>query len=286
MKIKGEDGDGKKEKDSFAAKSAWVRVKVLAAGVVMNFILAWVLLSGTFMLGSYQDVTGQHISGAKVLIEGIEDNSPAQKMNLHIGDELISGNGRVNFSTVEEVQAFIADNKGREISLIVQRGNEKLTLNGVPRSEIVEGQGALGISSLGEVVMVNYSFFKAFWMGLLEIGGIMLMMLDVLRKLLFGQHSGLTVTGIVGIAAYTGQIIPLGFSFLLRFAAILSVNLGIINILPFPALDGGRILFVLIEKIKGSRLNPKFANTANMVGFAILILLMLLVTYHDVVKLF
>src|SRR5258708_4065870 len=100
-----------------------------------------------------------------------------------------------------------------------------------------------------------------------------------------GKGSFSSVTGPVGIVGIVGDVYKLGFTYLLSFAALISVNLSIINILPFPALDGGRLLFLLIEKIKGSPIKPKVANAANMIGFAILIILMLLVTYHDVAKL-
>ena len=101
-----------------------------------------------------------------------------------------------------------------------------------------------------------------------------------------GKGSMSNLTGPVGMVGIVGNAYEFGFAYLLSFAAIISVNLAVINLVPFPALDGGRLLFLLIEKIKGSRMNPKFANTANMVGFGILILLMLFVTYHDIVKLF
>jgi regulator of sigma E protease len=283
VKIKGEDGEGKNEANSFASKFAWQRIAVLVAGVLMNFFFAWILLSTTFMLGTYQDVTGEHVAGAKILIQGIEDKSPAQQMGLKIGDVLLAGaNG--SFATVEDVQNYVKVNKGKEIPLQIQRGNSKLQLRGIPREQTGTGQGALGISGLGEVITTKFSFFEALWKGLTEIGTIMLMMLEVLRKLFTGNKSGLAVTGIVGIASYTGQIIPLGFSFLLRFAAILSVNLGIVNILPFPALDGGRVLFVLIEKIKGSPVSQKIEQGFHTVGFFALITLMVVVTYFDLAR--
>ena len=101
-----------------------------------------------------------------------------------------------------------------------------------------------------------------------------------------GKGSFSSVTGPVGMVGIVGDAYQFGFVYLLSFTALISVNLAIINLLPFPALDGGRLFFLLIEKIKGSRINPKFANTANMIGFGILIILMLAVTYHDIVKLF
>jgi len=283
VKIKGEDGDGKKDSDSFAGKSAWIRIQVLVAGVLMNFVLAWVLLSATFMIGTYQDVTGTDVSGSKILIQGIEDGSPAQKMGLKVGDVLLSG-GDVAFANVESVQKYIKENKGKEIIISVERGNKELQLRGVPREQTETGQGSLGISNFGQVVTTRFSFFESLWKGLVEIGTIMFLMFDVIRKLLTGNNAGLTVTGIVGIASYTGQIIPLGFSLLLRFAALLSVNLGIVNVLPFPALDGGRILFILIEKIKGSPVSQKIEQFAHTAGFLVLITLMVVVTYFDLIR--
>lgn len=283
VKIKGEDGDGKKDSDSFAGKSAWIRIQVLIAGVLMNFVLAWILLSATFMIGTYQDVTGTDMSGSKILVQGIEDNSPAQKMGLKVGDVLLRG-GDVAFVNVESVQKYIKENKGKEVILSVERGNKELQLRGVPREQTETGQGSLGISNFGQVVTTRFSFFESLWKGLVEIGTIMLLMFDVIRKLLTGNNAGLTVTGIVGIASYTGQIIPLGFSLLLRFAALLSVNLGIVNVLPFPALDGGRILFILIEKIKGSPVSQKIEQFAHTAGFLVLITLMVVVTYFDLIR--
>ena len=101
-----------------------------------------------------------------------------------------------------------------------------------------------------------------------------------------GKGSLDSVTGPVGLVGIVGDAYDFGFVYLLSFAALISINLAIINLIPFPALDGGRLFFLLIEKIKGSRISPKVANTANMVGFGLLILLMLVVTYHDVLKLF
>ncbi len=101
-----------------------------------------------------------------------------------------------------------------------------------------------------------------------------------------GKGSLESITGPVGLVGMIGSAYKSGFTYLLSFTALISVNLTIINLLPFPALDGGRLFFLLIEKIKGSRINPKITNTANIVGFCILIFIMLLVTYHDVVKLF
>lgn len=283
VRIKGEDGDGKNDEDSFASKSAWVRTKVLAAGVVMNFILAWVLLSITFMLGSYQDVTGEHVQGSKILIESIEENSPAEKMGLKIGDMILAGGDSITFSEVQEVQKYINENRGNEIKLVIQRGDdEQLRLIGTPRVETEENQGALGISGFGEVVKIKYPFFQSLWKGLEEIGNMLVMTGQVLGRLISGHETDIEVMGPVKLAMFTGQIIPLGFTFILRFIAIFSVNLGIINILPFPALDGGRILFILIEKIKGKPVSQKVEQAFHSVGMILLLALMLFITVREI----
>lgn len=282
VRIKGEDGEGKNDSDSFASKSPWIRAKVLIAGVGMNLILAWILLSITFMAGSYQDVTGEQNPDSKIIIESIEKGSPAEKMGLEIGDILVKDGNSIAFSSVKNVQDYISSNKGNEISLIVQRKNKEILLSGIPRTEVQEGHGLLGISGMGEVITVRYPFFQAFWKGFTEIGNMFVMIFQIISALFQGEKTGLEVTGPVNLAILTGQIIPLGFVFVLRFIAVISINLAIINALPFPALDGGRILFILIEKIKGSPVNQKVEQVFHTIGMAILMFLMLFITAKEI----
>lgn len=282
VRIKGEDGEGEKDEDSFVSKSAWVRIKVLAAGVIMNFILAWVLLSATFMLGSYQDVTGENREGSKILIESVEKDSPAEKMGLKVGDIIVKNENGEIFSSVENVQKYINENKGKQVTLIVQRKDKEFSFSGTPRIEVQEGQGALGISGLGEVVIMKYGFFQSLWKGFTEIGNMFITIGHLIKGLFYGEVTGVEVMGPVKLAAFTGQIIPLGFVFVLRFIAIFSINLAIINALPFPALDGGRILFILIEKIKGSPVSQKVEQTFHTVGMFLLLALMLFITVREI----
>lgn len=285
VRIKGEDGEGENEADSFASQSAWVRAKVLLAGVTMNFILAWVLLSITFMVGSYQDVTGENREDSKILIESVEKDSPAEKMGLKVGDIIVkNGSGDV-FSSVENVQKYINENKGKEVTLIIQRKSEEIPFSGTPRTEIQEGQGALGISGLGEVVIVKYGFFQSLWKGFVEIKEMFISIGHLIKGLFYGETSGIEIMGPIKLTAFTGQIIPLGLVFVLRFIAIFSINLAIINVLPFPALDGGRILFILIEKIKGSPVSHKVEQAFHTVGMWILMALMFFIFMREGVDL-
>ena len=148
---------------------------------------------------------------------------------------------------------------------------------------------SVGIA-MDEIGTVKLPVFQALWEGLVldwsVTKGTVIGLYKLIVEGIEGKGSFASITGPVGMVGIVGSAYQFGFVYLLSFAALISVNLAIINLIPFPALDGGRLLFLLIEKIKGSRLNPKFANTANMVGFAILIILMFFVTYNDVIKLF
>lgn len=287
VRIKGENGD-EKGSDSFVSKSPWIRVKVLAAGVVMNFLFAWLLFSVGFMLGTPQEVADPNTPGAYILIDKVEDGSPASTMGIKMGDivakKQIGKNGEnILLKSTEDVQEFINSYTGQQLSLNITRGKENLSLVGIPQANNADGRGRLGIG-LVQVAKISHNPIEALWKGFVELGMVLLLMFDVIKTLLLGKGGAMEVTGVVGIAVYTGQIIPLGIAYLLRFAAVLSVNLGVINALPIPALDGGRILFILIEKIKGSPVSQKLEQLFHTIGFALLIGLMVFVTYRDFLK--
>jgi regulator of sigma E protease len=152
-----------------------------------------------------------------------------------------------------------------------------------------DGKPHIGIS-MDEIGTIKLPLLQASWEGLKLTLSITkdtaLGLYTLIRDSLRGRGNFNSVTGPVGLVGIVGDAYQFGFAYLMSFAALISVNLAIINLLPFPALDGGRLFFLLIEKIKGSRINPKVANTANMIGFCLLMFLMLVITYHDVVKLF
>jgi regulator of sigma E protease len=287
VKIKGENGDHKNEPDSFASKSPWVRSKVLFAGVLMNFILAWFLYSLGYMIGSPEGSD----SGDMIQISRVVENSPASEMGLKPGDEILkiqSGlDGQsINLSQISDVQKFISSSKGREVALKIKRGSEYLDLKGTPRINAPEGQGSLGIE-MAEVSIVKFSWYKAIWLGLMKTFGVIALIFSVLfealRSLVFGQKVvGLEVAGPVKIFNLTSDFAKLGFIYVIQFAAILSINLGIINALPIPALDGGRILFIILEKIKGRPVSQKIEQAFHSAFFALLIFLMIVVTFRDV----
>ena len=287
VKIKGEEGGQTTDTDSFANKPAWTRIKVLGAGVAMNFLLAWVLISLVYILGLPQPISPDQrgkYPDQKVQILEVKPGTPAADMHLRPLDEIISIDGKTVVTT-EEVTSAIAAKKGQEFSLVIKRGESVMTLQGVPRTEYPKNEGALGIS-LSETALMRYPWYEAIVEGgktTVKVTETILVYLGKMLASLVGgaEKVALDVTGPVGIVYLTKQMTEMGFSYLLWFAALLSINLGIFNILPIPALDGGRIFFILIEKIKGKPVSHFIENRIHQVGFMLLLFLMLLVTIRD-----
>jgi len=238
-----------------------------------------------------EDTAGGNLKNEKIQIIETISESPADKMGIKIGDQIIgavdNGGKLLSFNTIGQVQNYIDENKGNQIELVIMRGNEEFKLSGIPRDDYPPSEGALGIS-LVKTAEVSYPWHEAIWRGLkttIDLTGMILIAFgSLLWKLFAGQSVGMDVSGPVGIAVLTGQVAKLGFVYVMQFTALLSINLAIINILPIPALDGGRILFILIEKIKGKAVSQKFEQRAHNIGFALLITLMIAVTFKDMMK--
>jgi regulator of sigma E protease len=285
------------DSDSFAVQSKWTRFKILVAGVTMNFFLAWILISIVLMIGAPEPMDDtidpdQIIANIGVQIVEVQPGSPAEEIGLKVGDsvaQICATNVCTDITSADQLREVIFSNQGQEIDVAVQRGKDVLTVTGTPRIDIPEGQGALGISMM-ETVLVKYPWYEALWEGVIRVINLTVMIFvafwNLIASLLTGQGVSAEIAGPVGIAMMTKQMQDLGFVYLLQFTAILSVNLGIINILPIPALDGGRILFLIIEKIKGTPVNHKIEGMMHMVFFVALIGLMLIITARDVWKLF
>lgn len=290
VRIKGEDGTGKDDPESFASKSAWARIKVLVAGVAMNFVLAWVLFSIIGMVGVQEGVDDTvQDSNAYVLITNIGKGTPAESMGLQAGDVMLelasSGEGANVVRTAEDAQEYIRSHKGVEVAVTVRRGEATLQFSGTPRKEFPQSEGSLGIQMV-RVHTVQYAWYEALWLGAKQTWMFTAMILSAFVAMIYSLITGNGITadlaGPVGIAYITKQVAELGIVHVLNFAAILSVNLGIINILPIPALDGGRVFFVLLEVInKGKAVSQKFEHALHTASFLLLIVLMILVTVHD-----
>ena len=302
VKIFGESPDeesmtGPDTSRSLISKPKWQQALVLFAGIFANFLLAWILFSFGFMSGLPtsvgSEVAGYKLQDINLVITSVLVKSPAENAGLKIGDKIVSLKAN-NTDLVSDVnpsilKSFVASHGNQEIDIGYMRGkNSEINITKINPKEI-NGEPIIGIS-MDEIGTAKLPFFMAFWEGLrlnwFMTKGTVVGLYTLISEAVMGKGSFTAVTGPVGMVGIVGDAYQFGFVYLLSFAALISINLAIINLIPFPALDGGRLFFLLIEKIKGSRINPKVANTANMIGFSLLIFLMLIITYHDVIKLF
>ncbi|HKK54639.1 MAG TPA: RIP metalloprotease RseP [Patescibacteria group bacterium] len=291
VKIKGESGQNKEDKDSFAHKPVWRRALILVAGVVMNIILAGVLISVGYMIG-FPDSTANlpksaQVSGQQVQIVQIMPDSAAESADIKAGDVVVSVDGESIDSEIE-LQELIRARANEEVDLVLKRQDK--TMNLIVSPDVKDnGQGSLGVAIVSSGI-VKYPFFQSIWQGFkvafLLLGAIFVAFFELIKNLFVGAPISAEIAGPIGIADMTGNYARMGFSYLLQFTALLSLNLAVINILPFPALDGGRILFLVIEKIKGSPVKQEVENVIHNLGFILLMLLVLLVTFKDVSRLF
>ena len=291
VRIKGESGQHKDHEDSFASKSAWKRFVILVAGVAMNFVLAAVLLSFGFMTGLPTAVdeglpNGARISDAAIRVTAVLEDTPAEAVGFELGDEILSINGQT-FVEAEEARAFIRDNSEQELSFLVGRSDSEFVVQVTP--EYIEELEKVGIGTgLITTGFVSFPIHLAIWYGITTTYKytilIVVALYTILKSLIMGQGVGLDLSGPVGIAVMTGQAARLGLAYLIQFTAILSINLAVINVLPLPALDGGRILFLLIEKIRRQPINERIEAVVHNTGFLILIGLIVLITYRDLLR--
>ncbi len=287
VKIVGENNAEGDNPRSFVNKSFWQRFATLVAGVIMNFVLAWVLFSIGFMIGLPTIVEqGQslpahaRLKSQAISILQVDPQSPAATAGIKEGDNIVSVDSQ-KAETVEQVVNYVKSKSGSSVDVSLKRGNTDINVKVTPRVNPPEGQGALGVA-LGNVGRVSYPVWVAPFVGL-KATWVVIQNTVIGFAELIGQGKGFaSLGGPVKIAQLTGQVTDLGLVYVLQFAGFLSVNLGILNILPFPALDGGRVLFLVIEKIRGKRNNPTVEQWFNAGGFALLILLIVLITIKDI----
>lgn len=305
VKIFGEDPDevsmhGYDSDRSFVNKPKWNQVVVLVAGVTFNILFAWLLISVVFMVGMPTGVTEENkeiITNSHLVVVDVLKESPAHIAGLQTGDVVESvvpvreGVALPNKQTPEEVTNLIRSlgTSGEAVSVAYGRDGVKYEIDIIPQEGLVENGVALGVQ-LENIGTLQLNPFHAFFAGAVRTFDLTIAVAVGLGMFIFQAVTGSadfsTVAGPVGIVGIVGDASLLGFVYILNFIAIISINLAVINLIPFPALDGGRVLFVIIEKIKGSPITPKIANTANGIGFVLLLLLMLVVTFNDILKLF
>ena len=292
VRIKGEQGEDAAEPDSFAHQGAGRRILIISAGVLMNVMAAFAILSFGFAVGLPQVLSealprGAIVSHQKIQIVEVVVGLPAARGGLQLGDVLASIDGQA-FGAMEDVQRYLDGKINTPVSVVVDRAGSMVERSMVPTKLPGQNRGGLGIG-LVRTGIVRYGLPWAIVHG---AESTLNLTVDILREfgrifvhLIRRQPVDVDLSGPVGIAAISGEVSRLGFRYVLQFTALLSLNLAIINFLPFPALDGGRVLFLLLAQLRGRALNARIEAAFHNVGFIILMLLVLFITYRDIFKL-
>jgi regulator of sigma E protease len=225
----------------------------------------------------------QGVPAEQALIGSVEPGSPADIAGIIDGDEVVQIEGNT-VSTWKEFTTVVKEKPNQEINMVVQRDGVEKPVTVIPR-EVIDPTGE-EVGQVGVLLGSEKSFFKAFQYGFVETYNTSKMILTNLIMLVTGQYSIDMLAGPVGIYDFTDQVVQTGFTSFLMWTAMLSVNLGIINLVPLPALDGGRLLFVGIEAVRGKPIDPQKEGFVHFIGFALLMLLMIVVTWNDIQRLF
>jgi regulator of sigma E protease len=301
VKLFGEEGEGAKKKDSLAHKKPWEKVLVLAAGVSMNILLAWLLLTAFYIFGgrpiipgmeSYKQVSNNQI----VTVAEVAAGTPAEKNGIKKGQIVVSIDGKpvhTNSDVFEQIQGAPEVDGARVVSMVVsENGKEAAKTVSTYKDEIEVAGQKKTVNRVG-ITMDESGSIKAIWwaapivaaketfqIAKLNVVG----MYGFFKALLTQGQLSKDVGGPVAIAQLSGGAARMGAMVLLQFIAVLSIAVAILNILPFPALDGGHIMFIGIEKIIRKEVPAKAKNAINWAGFGLLLLLMVVVTFNDLVR--
>lgn len=265
--------------DGLASQGWRVRGGVFIAGAVMNMVLAALLFGATALIGEPVPITG-------VEITEVASGSPAEAAGMKTGDLILELDG-LEVTDSLALQRYTYERVGQEVSLLLEREGERLEVTLTPRLQPPAGEGPMGIAMHTVVLgtkLVRYEAWRAIPIGVSRtfraLGVIVLSVIYMVRGLISPE-----VAGPIGIAQATGQVAQMGLPFLLQFTAFLSVNLALINLLPFPGLDGGRLAFVLLEALRGGRkVDPEKEGLVHLVGMFVLIGLVLVISYFDILR--
>lgn len=264
-----------KRKQAFVYKKPHQKAAIIIAGVIGNFLLGWLLISFLF-------TRGVPVPTNKVIIEKVQANSPAESAGLAEKDIIL------NFTSSSNLINYSKKFAGQKITLVILRGNQQRKITLVPRKNPPSGQGPLGVV-ITSFVEKKYPWYQAPFFGLIQAFKISkqigVELLRTVTQFILGQKPAVEVAGPIGIARYTSQAIKSGRNALMEFIALLSLNLAVINILPFPALDGGRLVFVVYEWVLKRRVNEKIERYANFIGIIILLSLAILISLNDLARL-
>jgi len=261
----------------FTQKSAFKRLAVILMGPIMNFLLAALIFIFAFAIFGVPTSTTE-----KAILGEVIPQQPAAEAGLRANDQILAINGQ-EIESWEEMSQLIRNNTDQQITIRYQRDENTNTINITPVLSEDGERGVIGVYP--QLVRESVSIGKSISLGLSQTYQVFKMTILGFVQM-FRESSTEDIGGPIMIASIIGQAARVGILNVLNWTAIISVNLGIINLLPFPALDGGRILFIVIEMIRGKAVDPRKESFVHMIGFAILMLLMLFIIYNDLMRTF
>ncbi|MFR9144837.1 MAG: RIP metalloprotease RseP [Lentihominibacter sp.] len=265
--MEGEDEDSNDER-AFNRKPAWQRAVVLAAGAFMNLLTAVILM---IIIAFW---SGQ----ATTVVDEVLDDSPAYEAGLQSGDEIVAVNdSRIN--DWNDILAAIGGSKADSVELTVERNGRNISV-----TSAIEYDEEAGRSKVGIKPVVRHNIIESIGTGIKNTGNMTVMMYDIIKELITGGVSAKELSGPVGIVYAVNDTAKAGIIYVVYLSALLSLNLAIMNMLPFPALDGGRLLFLLIRKITGKRVTDEMEGKIHFIGIVLLMVLMVYVTWNDIVE--
>jgi len=295
VRLAGEDAEEadikkhlKHDKKAAVQKYFWGRNKrersmILLAGVAMNFITAIIL---TMVLLMY----GIPAASGRVHIESVVSGSPASMAGLVSGDvvkRIVSTVDSITIHTPDDIVSYTKNHLGESLTLVIERNNQEQLISLVPRANAPKGEGAMGIS-ISDLELKRYTFIESipesFKITIDRAVQMFVGLYTFLAKLFSLQNVSNDVAGPIGIAQVTGKAVQFGITAVIEFMSILSLNLAVLNILPIPALDGGRFLFVVIEAITGKRVRAGFERKTHQIGMMILFTLIFLISLNDILR--
>ncbi len=260
---------------SFAAQSPKVRLLVLGAGSLIMLAITPFLFSLSFA------VPHKEISSEGVEIVEVVPGSPAEAAGIRRGDVIIKVNG-IPAGSPEELSSTIRENAGSEISLLLRRGGKELEVRAIPRPDPPPGEGPLGVKISPLFITRSCKPQEALIKGFKTTGEIASLLWKMPAMLIRKEAA---LAGPIGIAQFTKRSLELGLGNLVGWIAFLSFNLGVINLLPIPGLDGGRIAFVFIELARrGRRISPQKERLSHLVGLLLLLILIAIISYFDILR--
>lgn len=274
VRMAGMDPDEEDDPQGFNKKTVLQRISVILAGPLMNFFLAIIILAVIFMV--------QGLPSPTTRVDKLVPGQPAEQAGIKPGDQVVAIDG-VTIKSWEEISSKISNSAGKNVTLLIRRDGRDIQVNLVPEPDPgANGDGKVGIYPAQELKQLGP--VAALATGMEYTARVTGMIVEFIGRMIIGQAPP-DLGGPVRVIWEIDKAVDLGFYHLLQLAAFLSINLGLFNLFPIPALDGSRILFLVVERLRGRPVDPRKENFIHLVGFGLLLMMIVVITYNDILQL-